>query len=235
MKNNVRKEQLKKLALKKSDNGGRIYQLINKNILDKAIELITDEKTPTIITSLVKKGYLTGNEQFIDMLNNFIYYFDSKFPTICHKDLMLEFILENQVPEFLLCKKYWGDNNNMQYFINSMDKAIVNNFYETILFIDDRVLFKPFIKNLQSIDLDNNDDLESIMKFLKSLLWTNINNFSTLYLFQNFHLNLKKFQRKNKDKNPLEVYYHVINEMKIHYEMLIDSYYKNKGILKYVK
>ena len=235
MKNRARKEQLKKLALKKTDNGGRIYQLINKNILDKAIDLITDKKTPTIVTSLVKKGYLTGNEQFIDMLNNFIYYFDSKFPTICHKDLMLEFILENQTPEFLLCKKYWGDNDNMQYFINSMDKAIVNTFYETILFIDDKVLFRPFIKNLQNLDLDNKNDLESIMKFLKKLLWTNINDFSTLYLFQNFHLNLKKFQRKNKDKNPLEVYYHIINEMKIHYERLIDSYYKNKGILKYVK
>ena len=45
MKNRARKEQLKKLALKKTDNGGRIYQLINKNILDKAIDLITDEKT----------------------------------------------------------------------------------------------------------------------------------------------------------------------------------------------
>ena len=223
------------MALKKSDNGGRIYQLIDKNILDKAIDLKKKKKTPTIVTSIVKKGYLTGNEQFIDMLNNFIYYFDSKFPTICHKDLMLEFILENQIPEFLLCKKYWGDNDNMQYFINSMDKAIVNNFYETILFIDDRSLFRPFIKNLQNLNLDNKNDLESVMEFLKKLIWTNINDFSTLYLFQNFHLNIKSFQRKNKDKNPLEVYYYVINEMKIHYEMLIDSYYKNKGILKYVK
>ena len=120
-------------------------------------------------------------------------------------------------------------------FIGYIVKAIVNNFYETILFIDDKVLFRPFIKNLQNLDLDNKNDLESIMKFLKKLLWTNINDFSTLYLFQNFHLNLKKFQRKNKDKNPLEVYYHIINEMKIHYERLIDSYYKNKGILKYVK
>lgn len=106
VKNKTRKEQLKKLALKKKDNGGRIYQLINSNVLDKAIDLITDERTPTIVTSIVKKGYLTGNEQFIDMINNFIYYFDSNFPTVCHKDLVLEFILEGQVPDFLLCKKY---------------------------------------------------------------------------------------------------------------------------------
>ena len=76
MKNKARKEQLKKLALKKSDNGGRIYQLINSGVLDKAIDRITEEKTPTIITTIIKKGYLTGNEQFIDMINNFIYYFD---------------------------------------------------------------------------------------------------------------------------------------------------------------
>lgn len=235
MKNKTRKEELKKLALKKKDNGGRIYQLINKNVLDKVIDRITDEKTTTIVTSIVKKGYLTGNEQFIDMLNNFIYYFDSKFPTICHKDLMLEFIFENQVPEFLLCKRYWGDNKNMQYFIDSMDKTIIHNFYETILFLDDKVMFKPFIKTIQSINLDNRDDLDSVLRFLKKLVWTNIDNFSALYLFKDFHLEVKRFQRENKEKNSLEVYYHVINNVKMHYDILINSYYKNKGILKYIK
>ena len=56
MKNKTRKEELKKLALKKKDNGGRIYQLVNKNVLDKVIDRITDEKTTTIVTSIVKKG-----------------------------------------------------------------------------------------------------------------------------------------------------------------------------------
>ena len=90
LKNKKRKEDLKQLALKKMDNGGRIYQLINSNKLDKAIDLITDEKTPAIKTTLVKKGYLTGNEQFIDMISNFLYYFDKNFPTVGHKDLMIQ-------------------------------------------------------------------------------------------------------------------------------------------------
>ena len=58
LKNKTRKEELKQLALKKVDNGGRIYQLINSNKLDKIIDLITDEKTPAIKTTLVEKGYL---------------------------------------------------------------------------------------------------------------------------------------------------------------------------------
>ncbi len=235
MKNNTRKRQLKKLALKKKDNGGRIYQLINSNVLDKVIDLITDERTPTIVTSIVKKGYLTGNEQFIDMISNFIYYFDSKFPTVCHKELVLEFILEGQIPEFLLCKKYWGDNNNMQYFIDSMNRTIVHNFYETLLFIDDKIMFKEFIKDLRDINLENKKDLESILHLTEVLLWTNIDKFSTLYLFQNFHLKFNRFKKKHRDKNHSEIYYHIIKEVRMHYKILIDSYHKNKGILKYVK
>lgn len=234
MKNKQRKKQLKELALKKSDNGGRIYQLINSNVLDKAIDKITDEKTPTIVTSIIKKGYLTGNEQFIDMLNNFIYYFDSKFPTIEHKDLMIELIFENQIPEFLLCKKYWGDNSNMQYFIDNMNKAIVYNFNETLLFIDDKIIFKGFIKNIQKLDINNKQDLDKVVNFMKKLLWTNIGSYSVMYLFQSFYLKVRNFQKNNKKKNQLEAYKCVIKDVRMHFEILIDSYYKHKEILKYL-
>lgn len=235
MKNKKRKEQLKRLAIKKEDNGGRIFQLINSGVLDEAIDRITDEKTPTIITTIVKKGYLTGNEQFIDMISNFIYYFDSKFPTVCHKDLMLELIFENQIPDFLLCKKYWGDNSNMQYFIDSMDKAIVYNFNETLLFIDDNIMFKKFIKNPREINLDNKKDLEAITHFMKSLLWTNLGSYSVMFLFQSFYIKVRNFKKNNKSKNEMEIYKHIIQEVQMHYEILINSYYKNKEILKFVK
>ena len=43
MKNKNRKEDLKQLALKKMDNGGRIYQLINSNKLDKIIDLMAED------------------------------------------------------------------------------------------------------------------------------------------------------------------------------------------------
>ena len=68
-----RKEELKKLLLNESVGSyGRIYQLIQSGKLDKIIDKITDEKTDTKVSSIVKKGYLTGNEQFLDILSNFI-------------------------------------------------------------------------------------------------------------------------------------------------------------------
>ena len=235
MKNLKRKEELKKLALKKPENGGRIYQLICSNKIDHIIDLITDEKTETIITSIVEKGYITGNEQFIDMLSNFMYYFDMVLPTVSHKDLMIEMILETQTPEFLLCKKYWGDNNNIDYFKNSIEKTLVTNFYHNMSFVGNCPLFKKYGVTLPGMNLDNREDLDKVFKLMKDILWTNIGEYSTVYLFDEFGANEKAFKKHHKDMKRAEILGIISKNYKMHFEMLIDRYEDNKNILEFIK
>ena len=54
-----------------------IKHLLEKNILEKLITNINDTKTITNTRCLskTKKGYLTGNEQFLMLLDDFIYMF----------------------------------------------------------------------------------------------------------------------------------------------------------------
>lgn len=234
MKNKNRKEDLKQLALKKMDNGGRIYQLINSNKLDKIIDLITDEKTPAIKTTLVEKGYLTANEQFIDMLSNFLYYFDMNFPSVGHKDLMIQFILESQTPEFLLCKKYWGDNNNIPYFTKEMDKAIVNNFYNNVIFTDDYKTFQKYKIFPHKMNLEDRKDLNTLIKFMKDIAWTNYNDYSLVYLFDEFGEKERVFSKTYKNKGKLEIYRLLMDDYRMHFDILISHYEDKKELLKII-
>ena len=235
MKNKKRKEDLKQLALKKSDNGGRLYQLINSNKIDKIIDLITDEKTPAIKTTLVEKGYLTGNEQFLDMLNNFLYYFDMNFPTVSHKDLMIQMILESQVPEFLLCKKYWGDNDNIPYFTKEMDKTIINNFYNNVIFTDDYKTFQKYKIFPHKMNFEDKDDRDIVINLMKGIAWTNINDYSLVYLFDEFGTREKEFRKHYKDKGKLEIYKILVEDYRMHFDILLSHYEKKKELLKYLK
>src|SRR5574344_259269 len=121
---NERKEELKQLALASKSNGAIIFQLINENVLDVVISKINDKKTNTVVTSLVKKGYLTGNEQFIDILSEFIYYYEKWFAPLSNKKVYIALILEKKSPKFLVCKNYWGDNKfipNLVVFLKNLE------------------------------------------------------------------------------------------------------------------
>ena len=241
MKSSKRKEDIKNLLLKKQVSSyGRIYQLIETGKLDKVIDKITDEKTNTIITSIVKKGYLTGNEQFLDVLANFISYFDRNFPTISYRDFMLESMFENDdVPEFLLCKKYWGDNDNIPYYTYEMKKFIVSNFRDTLFQTRvhlDRTIWKCMDQHL-IVNLDDEKEVEWLFDKMKQLCWTNINNYSLIYLFSNWNKSFIAMEKivKRQGKDMLEASIRVNNDYGMHLEMLFDNYLKNKKILKDLK
>ena len=70
---NERKEEIKEIAINNYSNGASIYTLVNNNYLDHIINKITDEKTYPNTLSFVKKGYLTGNEQFVDVIHSTIF------------------------------------------------------------------------------------------------------------------------------------------------------------------
>ena len=241
MKENNRKEDLKKLLLNVSVGSyGRIYQLIQTGKLDKIIEKITDEKTDTKVSSIVKKEYLTGNEQFLDILSNFISFFDRSFPPIAYRDYLLESIFDTKdIPEFLLCKKYWGDNDNIPYFTFQIKRHIVSNFRDILYQTKSELnsyIWKYFGDKL-NIDLNDEKAVDRLFSKMQELCWTNVNCYSIVYMFGNWSKLFMKIGNtmKRKGKSPIEAVKIVNDNFATHIDILYDNYLKNKKLLNYVK
>lgn len=234
MKNNKRKEEILELILEqKNGNYGRIYQLITSGVLDNTIDKINDKNTSAIKNTFVKKGYFTSNEQFIDCISNFMYYYDRELAPLDHKDLNLEYILQTQTPQFLLCKKYWGDNNFIAYYQYSMKYTIIYNFYENLNFIyntlDSNILKEAGITKF--MDLKDNDDVEKIFIFIKKLIWCNIGDYSLPYLFHNYKYLKKEFSDNYPNKTENEIINMLFEQYSFQYKVLLSGYRKK---IKYV-
>ena len=203
MNTKTKREELKELVLKMNvSNTGIIYQILNSKSIDLMIKKITDEKTNIEGKSLMKKKYLTGDEQFIVLLNHFVSFFDYHFPTINYKDLHIEYLMEYYFPDFLFCKKCCEDNDNLDYFQYEMKKAVVYNFHENIqyLYSEKNKKFWDRVKITKDMDINDKDNVDILFDFLKKIALANINEFSTVYLFDNYKSYLKKIDPKGKDK-----------------------------------
>lgn len=229
-----RKNELKNIALKEYSNGYLMFYLIDNGDLDHIIQHITDKKTITNSTAIVKKGYLTGNEQFIDILGEVLYWFESSFPPLKRKEQHIRSIFENQIPKFMLCKKYWGDNSFIPYYKKNIKILFVRNFYENIKFIYDQYedfFYKYNINN--NFSLNNNNHLDTIYNFLIEMIWCNYDTglLSLNYLFSNYHTSIKNFKnRYKKDKGKTN--YYVLQDYINHWEHLIHNYNKNIDIIQ---
>lgn len=236
MRNKERKEELLKLSLKRTEyNGGRMYGIIKSGDIDKVIDKITDENTPAMKSSFCKKGYLTANEQFLDVLSNFIYYVDSNLAPLTHKDLHIRNMLTYHVPEFLLCKKYWGDNNFIPYFQHSMKYTMIFNMYENIKFVYDSFDAKMWKKLhiTKEMDLNNDDDLNILFKFLQGMIWSNIDDYSVLYLFDHYGMMLKNFNIKHETKERTLEYIGITHKQYVtQFEMLFRDYFKKRKMIE---
>ena len=203
MNTKTKREELKELVLKMNvSNTGIIYQILNSKSIDLMLKKITDEKTNIEGKSLMKKKYLTGDEQFIVLLNHFVSFFDYHFPTINDKDLHIEYLMEYYFPDFLFCKKCCEDNDNLDYFQYEMKKAVVYNFHENIqyLYSEKNKKFWDRVKITKDMDINDKDNVDILFDFLKKIALANINEFSTVYLFDNYKSYLKKIDPKGKDK-----------------------------------
>lgn len=236
LKNKKRKEELLELSLKRTEyNGGRMYGIIKSGDIDKIIDKINDEITPAMKSSFCRKGYLTANEQFLDVLSNFIYYVDSNLNPLTHKDLHIRNMLNYFVPEFLICKKYWGDNNFIPYFQHNMKYTMVFNMYENIKFIYDSFDVKMWnkLKITKAMDLNNEDDLNILFRFLQIMVWSNADDFSVLYLFEHYAILLKSLPSKKRTKaGILEHIGRIHMQYVTQFEMLFRDYFKKRKLIE---
>lgn len=222
------------LVLKKgSAINGILYKIIQNGYLDKVINKITDDKVITPTTSITKKGYLTGNEQFLDILNSFVIYFDRIFTPVMYKEACVSFVLEKETPKFLLSKKYCHDNDNLEDFIKEYKRLMVNNVANTLPaiydYLDQKVMNEFKLEPLMNI----NDDevVERILRFMIAMSWSNVDEYAVISLFSRIKVALNKVKPSKKNDNKEAVIKNmngVVNHYAMHYSIMIENYKKKK-------
>lgn len=190
----IRKQNVKNVLLTSNlQNIGNIWQLFNDNYLDKFINKLNDETV--IINSYLdkNKNYLTSEEQFLQILDNYITFFNNKFTFVILREIILKLIFINNNNEFLLCKKYIGDNNQINYFKQNYILFTIETFYKNC-----QKLYNFLEKDLNSIDINidkininNNDDAKKILDILINLCIINKNSYDIIYLFKDIDNNHK--------------------------------------------
>lgn len=202
-----------------SDANSILYLLIKNNHLDNIIANINDKVSIPNVTSIVKKGYLTSEEQFVEVACHIIHRINMEFCFLSDRNLIIEFILNyKETLPLLLTKKYVGNNRNIPYFTFYIKRACVSNFYNILKFIDKNELIDNFLSinkiNLKKCNIDSKKDVEKLFNILKIICLCNINSFHSFYLFDN------RMDERNKDMYEIQL------------EILIENTIKNQEIAK---
>ena len=221
----IRKQNVKNVLLTSNlQNIGNIWQLFNDNYLDKFINKLNDKTV--IIDSYLNKNYLTSEEQFLQMLDNYITFFNNKFTFVILREIILKLIFINNNNEFLLCKRYIGDNNQINYFNQNYILFTIETFYKNC-----QKLYNFLEKELNSIDIninkiniENNDDAKKIFDILIKLCIINKDNYDVIYLFKDID-NMNIHNYKNKITNSIYDIYVV------QWKNLIKNYHQNINFL----
>lgn len=231
-----RKVELKTIALKHKGAGSLAYQLIDDFALDEAIKKITDIKTKTNINSIIKKGYLTGNEQFVNILCEFIYYFEMQFAIVGkYSFIHLANMLEKKEPKFLLCKNYWGNNDFIDYYTFNMKKLFVENFYSNIKFLWRNIEIQSFFRShkiTNLLTLKTSKNIDKLFKILLDFVWCCKGDYCSIFLFSNYNIILEHNKKDYPEKTTEEITTSIYNFYSTQYEILIKNYNDNIQIVR---
>lgn len=227
-----RKQDLQETALNMEycSNGGIIYQIIKDGSLDKVISKLDNERVDLESTSIVKKGYYTADEQFIDLMNNFIHVFNRDFAIMgSGVKFLIEELLKNETPEFLLSKSYWGDNDNIAYFRSQIYQFVIYGFYNNINTLYDR--YEYFFKKhgiKKNMNFQKQKVVEKLYQFLKDLCWCNYDTYGVYFLFIDINVynqGMKEQYKNITEDNMFEHYY-------THWDWMIEKYNKRIECVK---
>ena len=221
----IRKQNIKNLLLNYNlQNIGNIWQLFNDNYLDKFINKLDNDLVIINYCTYKNKKYLTAEEQFLQMLDNYITFFNHKFTFAILRETILKLIFTNNDNEFLLCKKYLGDNNQINYFNQNYILFTIETFYKNC-----QKLYNFLEKDLNSIDININqininNDAQKILDILIKLCILNKDNYDIIYLFNDID-NTINTKAKNNDK--VSINNSIYNTYIIQWKSLIKNYHKN--------
>ncbi|MGM9882376.1 MAG: hypothetical protein ACI31S_05995 [Bacilli bacterium] len=185
------------------------FFLIHTGKLDNVINLLDDKVTIPDTTCLVKRGFLTSEEQFVDVLEYVIRIINSEFWFLVDKNTIIEAILNfDSSLNLLLSKNYIGNNKYIEFYEIGVKKICIFNFYNVLKFIDQSELVEEFLVNheidLNSFDIESNNDIIKLFKVLKLIAICNYNSYHLLYLFNN--------RMSNKNKKMFEIQVEILIE-----------------------
>lgn len=188
-----RKKTLKKIIEKDYNlNNAIILLLINSKKLDQVIQKINNKVTITNTTCIIKKGYLTSEEQFLDIIHHIINRFNTDFWFLKkYGNYIMEIILcQRETIPLLLTKKYLGDNKYIPYYQLEFQKICIINFYKILKYIDYTEIIYTFLQDykidIQNFKLSNIHDVTKLYNTLRLICLCNCNSYGLLYLFDSY-------------------------------------------------
>lgn len=230
---NNKNKELKEELLKNNQSltySYLIIRLLNKGNINSLIEKITDTKTKVNVTTIIQKEYLSGNEQFLYLLNHFIYEFKESFYFLQNGfENIIEILLQNEkYTKFLLSKKYIGNNDNILYFSTNIKRLITSGFYNNIKKLSKKSeLIRKFIKdnNISSrrTPFNNIKDLDNLYETLIKLTMCNAKNQKNIFLFEDIKHYTNSIVKDNKKENIKNTIY---NYYLTEWEFMIKNYYE---------
>lgn len=220
-----------------------VYKLINEDYLKKSIKKIDNIGVPCNVNP---KEITTAEEQFLQLLNRFIIFFDNYFFFLHTNSFsFIQTIIESNYKEtekYLLSKHYLGDNDYITFFQDSIYRIIVTNFVKNMnSFPSLKKLFKKekiAIKNINDYSLK---EIMQIINLLSNISFANYHSpFNNLLLFEDINKNTSKMINRMKKKNASEKQIverteSLMNFYTIQIDSLIEKYEEKKIHIFYVK
>ena len=224
---NTKKEQIKIDSLKKGKiTGAILYQLVDSGKLDELIKRLSTEKVIHNTKCLHGKSYFTYSEQFVSIFENFMCTFERDFISLgTHKTIVLENLFENSNPDFLLSKKYWGNNDYIDYYRKSIFKFITYGFYKNInlMYGDLNKQFKA-LEIEENIDLDKDNNLVGLYNQLILLSWASKNCFNRSLLFLDYEKYCNGINKNVDDK----IRNATLDFYLVQWEIMLEKYVNNR-------
>lgn len=194
-----RKKTLKNVIKKNySECSTLAYLLIHTGKLDNVIKKLNNKIAITDTNCIIKKGFLTSEEQFVSVLEHIIYRMNTYFWFLTTKNTIIELILNYEETEkLLLSKKYVGNNSYISFYDFYTKRSCVSSFYKLLKSNElNSTTISKFLTShkidINTIDIDNEQDIEKLFKILRLICICNYNSYQLFYLFND------KIEAKNK-------------------------------------
>lgn len=239
-----RKEELEKIVLEsKYPYSFMVYRLIHQDIFKRTIAKIDDVGVPCNVNP---KEITSANEQFLQLLNRFIEFFDNSFYFLhIDSECYIHTIIQTNYKElekFLLSKHYLGDNNYIDFFQESIYRIIISNFIKNVelsknlkkLLKREKIAIKP-IKNYTLEEIIKINDL------LSDIVLANAkDSFTAIMLFDDVNKSISQILKNmEKDKwtkkDILDRKKSITNFTLNRIDSLIEEYEKKKDYLIFLK
>lgn len=173
----LKKKKILRIVLNSEyiQNKQLIFTFLLGNTLDNYINNLDNNKVKININTVVKKGYLTSEEQFLSILDSFITYLLSIINNIKLLEKIFDMCVNNDHGKILLSKKYIFDNDNINYFYNKFNLMIINNFYNNIFALKRELMYEldTIDIKVEKYNINNPQNIKKIAQLLGDICFIN--------------------------------------------------------------